>query len=67
MAKTGTPHRQQKSEMFQSNVKKCVDLHGGQIAIDSEVEIGTTFTVTLPMFNSLSTSAQLMTTLSNGQ
>ena len=30
-------------------VKKCVDLHQGQIQVDSEVGIGTTFTVTLPL------------------
>lgn len=29
-------------------VKKCVDLHGGAIALKSEVGMGTTFTVTLP-------------------
>ncbi|HEY9709094.1 MAG TPA: ATP-binding protein, partial [Oculatellaceae cyanobacterium] len=29
-------------------VKKCVNLHGGQIAVESEVGVGTTFTVTLP-------------------
>lgn len=28
-------------------VKKCVDLHGGQIAVTSEVGVGTTFTVTI--------------------
>ena len=28
-------------------VKKCVDLHGGQITVDSEVGVGTTFTVAL--------------------
>jgi len=30
-------------------VKKCVDLHKGQIAVESEVGLGTTFTVTLPV------------------
>jgi PAS domain S-box-containing protein len=29
-------------------VKKCVDLHGGQIDIESEIGVGTTFSVTLP-------------------
>jgi PAS domain S-box-containing protein len=29
--------------------KKCVDLHQGQITVDSEVGVGTTFTVTLPL------------------
>jgi signal transduction histidine kinase len=29
-------------------VKKCVEFHGGQIAVDSEVARGTTFTITLP-------------------
>ncbi|WP_242022136.1 ATP-binding protein [Microcoleus sp. FACHB-831] len=28
-------------------VKKCVDLHGGDLKVDSQVGIGTTFTVTL--------------------
>jgi signal transduction histidine kinase len=32
-----------------SIVKKCVDLHGGQIAVKSEVGVGTTFAVSLPM------------------
>lgn len=30
-------------------VKECVDLHGGEILVESEVGQGTTFTVTLPM------------------
>jgi signal transduction histidine kinase len=30
-------------------VKKCVDLHSGQIVVESEVGVGTTFTITLPM------------------
>jgi len=32
-----------------SIVKQCVDLHGGTIEVISEVEIGTTFIVTLPL------------------
>jgi len=32
-----------------SIVKKCVDLHGGKITVDSEVGIGTTLTVTIPL------------------
>jgi PAS domain S-box-containing protein len=30
-------------------VKKCVDLYKGQIALESEIGVGTTFTVTLPL------------------
>ena len=30
-------------------VKKCLDLQGGEIAVNSEVGVGTTFTVTLPL------------------
>jgi signal transduction histidine kinase len=30
-------------------VKKCVDAYGGEILVNSEVEVGTTFTVTLPL------------------
>jgi PAS domain S-box-containing protein len=30
-------------------IKKCIDLHGGQINVESEVGAGTTFTVTLPL------------------
>jgi PAS domain S-box-containing protein len=32
-----------------SIVKKCVDIHQGTIKIDSELDIGTTFTITLPL------------------
>lgn len=32
-------------------VKRAVDLHGGQIALDSQERVGTTFTVTLPLNN----------------
>jgi PAS domain S-box-containing protein len=32
-------------------VKQCVDLHGGEISVDSVVGEGTTFTVTLPLSN----------------
>lgn len=32
-----------------SIVKKCVDLHRGQISFTSELGVGTTFTVTLPI------------------
>jgi PAS domain S-box-containing protein len=31
-------------------VKRCVELHGGSIRCESTEEVGTTFTVTLPMF-----------------
>ncbi|MFB2838553.1 PAS domain S-box protein [Floridanema evergladense] len=33
-----------------SVVKQCVELHKGKIAVESEVGIGTTVTVTLPMY-----------------
>ena len=29
-------------------VKKCVDIHKGQVAVESEIGVGTTFTITLP-------------------
>ena len=32
-----------------SIVKQCVDLHGGEISVTSEVGIGTTFVVILPI------------------
>jgi len=34
-------------------VKRCVETHGGQISVNSEVGVGTTFIVTLPLNNSL--------------
>lgn len=43
-------------------VKKSVELHGGQIQVESEVELGTAFIVTLPLNNRISkpdTLAQL--------
>jgi signal transduction histidine kinase len=30
-------------------VKKCVDLHGGQITVESVMDVGTRFAVTLPL------------------
>jgi signal transduction histidine kinase len=30
-------------------VKKCVEAYGGEIVVNSDVEVGTTFTVTLPL------------------
>lgn len=34
-------------------VKKCVDEHQGEIAVTSELRVGTTFTVTLPCNNQM--------------
>ena len=36
-----------------SVVKKCLDLHRGQISVESEVGIGTTFTVKIPLVGQL--------------
>ena len=33
-----------------SIVKECVDAHGGNITVESEMGIGTAFTITLPIF-----------------
>jgi signal transduction histidine kinase len=35
-------------------VKKCAETHGGQISLESEVGVGTTFTVTLPSLKAAS-------------
>ena len=35
-------------------VKQCVDIHGGSITVESEVGVGTQFTVTLPLKNHFS-------------
>ncbi|MTJ48918.1 sensor histidine kinase [Dolichospermum sp. UHCC 0259] len=32
-------------------VKKCVDAHNGQINMVSEINVGTTFTITLPLYS----------------
>ncbi|HEY9637096.1 MAG TPA: PAS domain S-box protein [Coleofasciculaceae cyanobacterium] len=44
-------------------VKKCVDLHRGQIAVDSVLDVGTTFTLMLP----LNSSVSLVETKAEGQ
>jgi len=41
-------------------VKKSVDLHGGKIKVSSEVGIGTTFTVSLPLFQQVISSEALL-------
>ncbi|MCC5645540.1 PAS domain-containing sensor histidine kinase [Nostoc sp. CHAB 5824] len=38
-------------------VKKLVDLHNGEIAVASEVGLGTTFTITLPLYEAVKTAA----------
>ncbi|MCL1465061.1 PAS domain-containing sensor histidine kinase [Argonema galeatum] len=41
-----------------SVVKQCVDFHGGKIAVESEVGVGTTVTVTLPLYHRQSQNEQ---------
>jgi PAS domain S-box-containing protein len=41
-------------------VKKSVDLHGGKIKVSSEVGIGTTFTVSLPLLQQVISSEALL-------
>jgi signal transduction histidine kinase len=36
-------------------VKKCIDLHGGEIQVESQLNAGSTFTVTLPVTSSVVT------------
>ena len=42
-------------------VKKAVDLHGGAIALESEVGVGTTFTVILPAVRPTPTKVKIIT------
>jgi len=46
-------------------VKKCVDLQGGEITVKSAVDVGTTFTVTLPLLISHSNNTCQPPTSSN--
>ena len=34
-------------------VKECVDLHGGEIIVESELRVGTCFTITLPLVHKI--------------
>lgn len=46
-----------------SVVKKFVDLHGGQISVASEMNVGTTFIVALPMVNKLLEKEEILAPL----
>lgn len=47
-------------------VKQCVDLQGGQISLNSQVNAGTTFTVTLPMLENRSWNSQSLPASTGG-
>ena len=43
-------------------VKRCVDLHGGTVQLESKLNAGTSVTVRLPLFGQASAASQLSTT-----